>query len=177
MTLPTMNYAIIYLNVMPQDLSKLDCFDGNNYKRWKEKVEFLLTTLKIRYVLNTPCLDFPVQGAANEQIYGKFKWEEDKYTCQVNILNTLTDPLFNMYTPKKFVREIWEALENKYKTEDFGKKRYLVSNYFDFKMMDNKPILNQVQDIQLIVQQLYSEGIPIDEKLQVGAIIAKLPST
>jgi len=53
----------------------------------------------------------------------------------------------------------------------------LVSNYFDFKMVDNKPILNQVYEIQLIVQQLNSEGIPIDEKLQVGAIIAKLPPT
>ena len=38
-------------------------------------------------------------------------------------------------------------------------------------------ILNQVHEIELIVQQLYYEGIPIDEKLQVGAIMAKLPPT
>ena len=57
-----------------------------------------------------------------------------------------------MYAPKKFAREIWEALENEYKTEDFGNKNYLVSNYFDFKMVGNKPILNQVHEIQLIVQ-------------------------
>jgi hypothetical protein len=68
-------------------------------------------------------------------------------------------------------------MENKYKTEDSGNKSYLVSNYFDFKMVDDKPILNQVHEIQLIVQQLSPEGIPIDEKLQVGAIIAKLPPT
>jgi hypothetical protein len=177
MALPNMNSAITSLNVMPQDLSKLDRFDGNNYKRWKEKVEFLLTTLKVRYVLDTPCPVVPEEGATDEHTDVIVKWEEDNYTCRGNILNTLTDPLFDMYAPKKFAKEIWEALENKYKTEDSGNKSYLVSNYFDFKMVDNKPILNQVHEIQIIVQQLNSEGIPIDEKLQVGAIIAKLPPT
>jgi hypothetical protein len=117
-------------------------------------------------VLDTPCLDVPAKGATDEQIDVKFKWKEDNYTCRGNILNTLIDPLFDMYALKKFAREIWEALENKYKAKDFGNK-----------MVDNKPILNQVHEIQLIIQQLYSESIPIDEKLQVGAIIAKLSPT
>jgi hypothetical protein len=132
----TMNSAITSLNVMPQNLSKLDRFDGNNYKRWKEKVEFLLTTLKVRYVLDTPCPVVPNEGATVEQTDVKFKWEEDNYTCRGNILNTLIDPLFDMYALKKYAREIWEALENKYKTEDSENKIYLVSNYFDFKMVD-----------------------------------------
>jgi hypothetical protein len=105
-------------------------------------VEFLLTTLKVRYVLDTPCPVVPNERAIVEQTDVKFKWEEDNYTCCGNILNTLTIPLFDMYAPKKYAREIWEALENKYKTEDSGYKSYLVSNYFDFKMVDNKPILN-----------------------------------
>jgi hypothetical protein len=68
-------------------------------------------------------------------------------------------------------------LENKYKIEDSDNKSDIVSNYFDFKMVDNQPILSQVHDLQHIVKQLNFEGIPIDEKLQVGAIIAKLPLT
>jgi hypothetical protein len=46
-----------------------------------------------------------------------------------DILNTLTDPLFDMYAPKNHVREIWEALENKKEEEDSGNKSYMVSNY------------------------------------------------
>jgi hypothetical protein len=119
----------------------------------------------------------PNEGATVKQTDVKFKWEEDNYTCHCNIFNTLTDHLFDMYAPKKYAKEIWEALDNKYKTGDFENKSYLVSNYFDFKMVDNKPILNQVYEIQLIVQQLNYEGIPIDEKLHVGVIIAKLSPT
>ncbi|XP_008776837.2 uncharacterized protein LOC103696893 [Phoenix dactylifera] len=167
--------AITSLNVVPQDLSKLDRFDGNNYNRWKEKMEFILTTLKVKYVLENPCPIVPTENPTEEQLAVKRKWDEDNFFYRGNILNSLTDSLFDMYAPMKSAKEIWEVLETKYKTEDSGNKSYLVSSYFDFKMFDNMPILNQVHDLQLIVQQMKSEGIPVDEKLQVGAIIAKLP--
>ena len=92
MALPTMNSIITSLNVMPQNIFKLDCFDGNSDKCWKEKVKFLLTTLKVRHVLDTPCLDIPAEGAIDKQINVKFKWEEDNYTCQGNILNQCNTP-------------------------------------------------------------------------------------
>lgn len=86
MALPNMNSTITSLNVMPQDLSKLDRFDGNNYKRWKEKVEFLLTTLKVCYVLDTPCPVVLEEGATDEHTDVIVKWEEENYTCRKNIL-------------------------------------------------------------------------------------------
>jgi hypothetical protein len=79
------------------------------------------------------------EGATVEQTDVKFKWEEDYYKCRGNIFNALIDPLFDMYAPKKYAKEIWEVLDNKYKTGDFENKSYPVSNYFDFKMVDNKP--------------------------------------
>ena len=38
--------------VMNQDFVKLDRFDGTNFTSWKDKLMFLLTTLKISYVLD-----------------------------------------------------------------------------------------------------------------------------
>ena len=173
----SMGSAITSLNVMPQDLSKSDKFDGNNFKRWNEKVEFLLTTLKVRFVLDTECPNAPIENPTPQQIAAKTNWDEANYTCRGNILNLLSDSLFDMYVPLKSARQIWKELERQYKTEDTGNKSYLVSNYFDFKMVDDKPILGQIHDLQLIVHQLLYEGISIDERFQVGAIIAKLPSS
>lgn len=83
-------------------------------------------------MLNTPYFVILVERATDEQIDVNFKWEKDNYTCDENILNTLANHLFDMYVPKKYAREIWEALKNKYKIEDSSNKSYVGSNYFDF---------------------------------------------
>ena len=37
---------------MNQDFIKLDRFDGTNFNRWKDKMQFLLTAMKISYLLD-----------------------------------------------------------------------------------------------------------------------------
>ena len=41
------------IKIMNQDLVRLDRFDGSNFTRWQDKVRFLLTTLKIAYILES----------------------------------------------------------------------------------------------------------------------------
>nr|GEZ00518.1 zinc finger, CCHC-type [Tanacetum cinerariifolium] len=39
---------------MTTNFEKLDKFEGHNFRRWHKKMHFLLTTLKVVYVLTTP---------------------------------------------------------------------------------------------------------------------------
>ncbi|GJV14055.1 zinc finger, CCHC-type containing protein [Tanacetum coccineum] len=39
---------------MSTDIVKLDRFDGGSFKRWQKKMQFLLATLKVAYVLTKP---------------------------------------------------------------------------------------------------------------------------
>lgn len=41
------------IKVKNHDLVKLDNFDGTNFAYWQEKIIFLLTSLKVFYVLNS----------------------------------------------------------------------------------------------------------------------------
>ena len=75
---------------------------------------------------NTLYLIILVERDTDEQIDDKFKWEKDNYTCDENILNTLTNHLFDMCVPKKYARKIGEVLKKKYKIEDFGNKSYVI---------------------------------------------------
>ena len=44
---------------MNQDLVKLDRFDGTNFTRWQDKLKFLLTALKIFYILDPELAPIP----------------------------------------------------------------------------------------------------------------------
>ncbi|GAV70489.1 hypothetical protein CFOL_v3_13987, partial [Cephalotus follicularis] len=75
------------------------------------------------------------------------KREEDELLCRGYILNTLSDQLYDLFSQKKSVREIWNAQEFKYKVEEEGTNKYLTVKYLDFKMVDRRPVLKQVHEI------------------------------
>ncbi|KAL6315951.1 hypothetical protein AAG906_013785 [Vitis piasezkii] len=101
---------------MNQDLVRLDRFDGSNFTRWQEKVRFLLTALKIFYIL-----DPTLAPLRNQRKMTHLKW------------------LYDLYTNTNFMREIWEALENKlrkrilHKSEDYSLEE--IKNIFKSPMV------------------------------------------
>ena len=103
------------------------------------------------------------------------KGEEDELICRWHILNTLLDRLYNLYTSMKSPKEIWNALEAKYKTEKVGTNKFIIQKYFDYKMLDNVSVLDQVHELQILVNKFCDLSINIPKSFQVGAIIAKLP--
>ena len=46
------------LREMTSNFQKLDKLEGVGFRQWQKKMHFLLTTLKVVYVLNTP---YPVE--------------------------------------------------------------------------------------------------------------------
>ncbi|KAL6317021.1 hypothetical protein AAG906_026764 [Vitis piasezkii] len=167
------------IKIMNQDLVRLDRFDGSNFTRWQDKVRFLLTALKIFYILDPTLapLPEPKENDTPQVVAARKKREEDELICRGHILNALSDRLYDLYTNTNSAREIWEALENKYKAEEEGTKKFLISQYIDFKFFDEKPLLPQIHELQVIVNKLKVLKIELPEAFQVGAIVAKLPSS
>ena len=171
--------SIASIKLMNQDLVKLDRFDGTNFTRWQDKLKFLLTALKIFYILDPELEPLPEASDkdSDERKAERKKRQEDELICRGHILNALSDRLYDLYTSTQSAKEIWDALEYKYKAEEEGTKKFLISKYFDFKMNDEKAILAQVHELQVIVNKLCAVKIDLPVPFQVGAIIAKLPSS
>ena len=122
------------------EINRLNCFDGSNFIRWKDKMTFLLTTLKVFYVLSEDLTVIPGSTPDESEDIKKErkKREEDELVCHGHILNSLTDRLYDPYSNMKSPKEIWIALEMKYKNEKKGTNKFLAMNYFDFKLSDSR---------------------------------------
>ncbi|GJU09292.1 pol polyprotein [Tanacetum coccineum] len=101
-------------------------------------------------------------------------WKHSDFLCHNYVLNGLIDPLYNVYCKTTTAKELWESLERKYKTEDAG-TNVRVARFFDYKMVDSKNVISQVQDLQVLLHDIHAEGMTLSETFQVAAIIEKLP--
>ncbi|GJX70612.1 hypothetical protein Tco_0307783 [Tanacetum coccineum] len=108
---------------MVANFSKMDKFEGVDFRRWQNKMHFILSTISVVYVLNTPIPDDGDDAIVN-QIKRKNKWENDDYVCHGIIHNGLSDSLFDIYQNVESEKELWDSLEAKYMAEDASSKKF-----------------------------------------------------
>ncbi|XP_073220042.1 uncharacterized protein [Cicer arietinum] len=159
---------------MNSNFVKLEKFDGGNFIRWQKKMKFLFTTLKVVYVLNTTKpMEKEVETLAETR--ERQKWENDDYICMGHILNGMSDSLFDIYQSSIYAKELWEKLESRYMQEDPTSKKFLVSQFNNYKMVDNKSIMEQMHEIERILNNYKQHQMHMDETIIVSCIIDKLP--
>ncbi|GJT99562.1 hypothetical protein Tco_1109901 [Tanacetum coccineum] len=109
------------------NFSKLDKFEGVDFKRWQKKMHFLFSSMRVMYVLTAP---IPEDGdnATMEQLRKRAKWDNDDYACRGLILNGMSDPLFDIYQNVESSKELWDSLEAKYMAKDASNFNYTLKH-------------------------------------------------
>ena len=51
-----------------------------------------------------------------------------------------------------------------------------MGHFLDYKMVDSKTVVNQVQEVQAILHKIHVKGMMLSKTFQVAVIIEKLPS-
>ncbi|XP_070026043.1 uncharacterized protein [Nicotiana sylvestris] len=113
----------------------------------------------------------------NEKFMIVEAWKQAYFLCKGYILSALEDDLYNVYSVMNTSKELWDALEKKYKTEDTCLKKFVVAKFVDYKMIDSKTVGTQVRELQLIFHDLIAKGMVMNEAFQVASMIEKLPSS
>ncbi|XP_057793010.1 uncharacterized protein LOC131009612 [Salvia miltiorrhiza] len=152
----------------PAAAEKPEKFAGSEFKRWQSKMLFYLTTLNMaRFVNESP----PTVGEdeTDSQLRIAYDaWHHSDFLCRNYILNGLDNTLYNVYSSAKTSKELWDSLETKYKAEDAGLKKFIVGRFLDFKMVDSKTVVEQVQEFQLILHDILAEDMELSESFQMG---------
>ncbi|GKC55060.1 hypothetical protein Tco_1077805 [Tanacetum coccineum] len=135
-------------NTVANHTERPEKFNGQNFNRWQQKMFFYLTALGLAWFLKETVPQVEPPGE---------------------------DPLYNVYCKTTTAKELWESLECKYKTKDAGTKKFMVARFLDYKMVDSKNVICQVQDLHVLIHDIYAEGMTLSETFQAAAIIEKLP--
>ena len=136
---------------------------------------FYLTTLSLQKFFKEEVPNLKEQVPEKNRFLVIEAWKHSDFLCRNYILSGLDDILYNVYSNINTSKELWEALEKKYKAEDAGLKKFVTAKFLDYKMVDTKATVTQIQELQVIIHDLLNEGMIINEAFQVAAFIEKLP--
>ena len=161
------------INKTIPDVTKIEPFNGSNFKRWQQRIMMLLDIACVAFVLT----DLKPEEDTENYVREKEKWEKADKVCRNIILNALSNELFDVYYHYKHAREIWDSLVKKYIVEDAGIKKYAIGNFLDYKMVEEKDVSSQIHEYHLIINELRNEKITLPESFVAGALIEKLPDS
>ena len=93
------------------------------------------------------------------------------------MLSVIGDSLIDAYIQLPTGKAIWDALEARYGISDAGSELYVMEQFHDYRMVENRPVVEQAHEIQALVKELELFGCALPDKFVAGCMIAKLPQS
>jgi len=151
------------------DALKPEKFSGVHFKRWQVKITLWLTAMNFFWVgKGKP------EGELSDDDQKKFS--EATTVFLGYIFSVLADRLYDVYMHMKDAKVLWDALNAKFSASYAGSELYVMENFHDKTIEDNRSVVEQAHEIQCIVKELELLKCPLPDKFVAGCIIAKLPS-
>ena len=126
------------------EITKLKTFDGNNFKRWKERVLPILEFTELDRVLYEPKSEEDPKNIA--------MWEKTNQLCVHTIKCGLSNKLFDNFCHFTCAKDLWDELN--------GAKKFATAKFMSFQMVEEKSVSSQIEDFQKLVSDLAKEGDP-----------------
>ncbi|XP_073357895.1 uncharacterized protein [Aegilops tauschii subsp. strangulata] len=143
-------------------------FEGVNYKRWRARAVLWLTTMNCFH-------------ASKGKPEGELTAEQEQ-TFQATdtlfrgaVLSVLGDKIVDPFMTIMVGKDMWDALEAKFGVADAGSELYIMEQYHDYKMTDDRSVVEQAHEIQSLTKELEHLNCVLPDKFIAGGIIAKLP--
>ena len=85
--------------------------------------------------------------------------------------------MLRVYMDMPTGKDMWDALEAKFRVADAGTELYKMEQLYDYKMVDDRSVVEQAHEIQMLAKELSNMECVLPDKFVAGGIIAKLPPT
>ncbi|KAK1685679.1 hypothetical protein QYE76_046527 [Lolium multiflorum] len=143
-------------------------FDGMHYKRWRTKAVLWFTNLGC-----FSATDARPEGPLSAEEQGKFEKVDAMFKAA--LFSILGDNIVDPYMAFDHGKDAWDALEAKFGVSDAGTELYVMEQYYDYRMTDERSVVEQAHEIQSLAKELEQFKCTLPDKFVAGGIIAKLP--
>ena len=103
------------------------------------------------------------------------KFEKDNKMFKGYLLRHMTNPLLDLFVTFKYVKIIWERPKVKYGADDARKNKYVIGEWLQFQIIDDKPIIEEVHIYKNTCAEVLNENMKICEILQANMLIERFP--
>jgi hypothetical protein len=145
-------------------------FGGTHYKRWRQKTILWLSSMCCFYVV----LD---QSVGVKNVDEQRAFDHDYTTCKAILPSIIRDSLIDAYVQVPIGKVMWEALKVRYGVSDAGSEVYVMEQFRDYRMVENRFVVEQTHEIHALVKELELFGCAPPDKFVAGCMIAKLPQS
>jgi len=101
-------------------------------------------------------------------------WTYENKVCRHTLLSALSNDLFDVYCSYKEAKESWDSLILKYTAEDVVQQRFIVGNYYRWKMIEDKDIKIQINDYHKLLEDIKANNILMPDEFVLELLIEKL---
>jgi hypothetical protein len=141
-----------------------------HFKRWQVKVMLWLTGINVIHISKGKHEGLLTSGEEKKHV--------DANTIFIGaIFSVLVDRLCDANIHYTYKKEIWDALTVKYGALDARSELYIMETFQDYKMADNRSVVEQAREIRCIAKELDLLKIVFPYRIVVGCIITKFPSS
>ena len=171
------SHMLIYSSIQKLDYKQMNStglaastspppFDGVHYKRWRMRAVLWFKNLGCySATLGRPEGDLsPAQEEAFQKVDTMFMGA---------LFNILGDNIVDTYMSFDNGKDAWDALEAKFGVSDAGTELYIMEQFYDYKMTDDRPIVEQAHEIQSRAKELEQFKCTLPDKFVDGGIIVK----
>jgi hypothetical protein len=91
------------------------------------------------------------------------------------LISVLADNIVDVYMHMPSGKDMWDALEAMFGVSDAGSELYVMEQFYDYKMVDDRSVVEQAHEIQMLAKELENNNCELPDKFVAGGIIAKWP--
>ncbi|XP_010264577.1 PREDICTED: uncharacterized protein LOC104602546 [Nelumbo nucifera] len=169
-----MIFEIVYPELISTRKLKVD---GSNFDSWKNKIELVLSDLKVDYVLTDPKPTDPTDDSSEEHRELHRKWLSDDSTCRHLMLGAMDDKMFGFSNGYKTTEAMMDALTKLFDTNSLPHRMSLLRKYTQHKMSEETNINDHLIEMGSMVVELERAGLPVPEAMQVAILMNSLPES